>query len=98
MRSKNVKQKTLFDFVVNEKENKTEAKTSNETKAQSFEELLQKAEELFRQHLKCLKKDEVAASLRISTPKAIEVLNTLVKLGIVRKRLNDDGELVYCSV
>ena len=39
---------------------------------------------------------EVAVALGIKKFKAIKLLNELGQIGIVVKRLNDDGELVYC--
>jgi len=61
------------------------------------EELLQKLIELCERHNRCLKKDDVVSELGISKVAAVKLLNELVKAGYLMKRLNDEGELVYCK-
>jgi len=87
------RQKTLFDFIERQK---PPTKQKKEEKPRE-EELVQKLIELFEQHLKCFTKEEVAMMLGVSKFKAVKLLNELSQIGVVIKRLNDEGELVYCK-
>jgi len=97
------RQKTLFDFI-DEKEQKVEIKREKKIieerreirEEKREEELVQKLIELFEHHMKCLTKEEVVAAIGISKHRAIKLLNELSQIGVIRKRLNDNGELVYC--
>jgi len=94
------KQKTLRDFISEEKQ-KPSTRQSSETQAKEEKqvregELVQKLMELFEQHNRCLKRDDVVAALGVSRHKAVKLLHELAQIGFITKRLNDDGELVYC--
>jgi len=90
-------QPTLFDFIEpTTAKNVTTQTVKKEQQKEREEDLLQKLMELFEQHNRCLKRDDVVATLGVSRHKAVKLLNELVQIGIVKKRLNDDGELVYC--
>jgi len=97
MKVKTAKQASLLDFVVTQEKGDKEVHATSVPKDQkSFEEVLQEAEDLFKQHRRCFTKSELATLLKVSVHKVIEILNMLVKIGVVKKRLNDEGELVYC--
>jgi len=91
---------TLLDFLENRggaesRKNEVQHK-SEKPPAKKEGELLQSLIELFESRLRCFKRDEVALALNINTVLAVRLLNELVQVGVVKKRLNDDGELVYC--
>jgi len=95
------KQKTLLDFIGEEKQKPSirqsnEAQTKEEKQLRE-EELVQKLMELFEQHNRCLKRDDVVAMLGVTRHKAVKLLHELAQIGFVVKRLNDNGELVYCK-
>ena len=91
---------TLLDFLedrrVESRKSGTQQAKDEMPPAKKEEELLQNLIELFERHLRCFKKEEVATTLGVSVALAIKLLNELVQIGVVKKRLNDGGELVYC--
>lgn len=90
-------QPTLFDFIepTTAKNATTQTMKKEQTKERE-EDLLQKLIELFEQHSRCLKRDDVVAALGVSRHKAVKLLYELTQIGFIVKKLNDEGELVYC--
>jgi len=82
-------QPTLFDFIETTVVEKGRPKEREE-------DLLQRLMELFEQHNRCLKRDDVVATLGVSRHKAVKLLYELTQIGFIVKKLNDEGELVYC--
>jgi len=93
---------TLFDFMAGGGEKRAEGRAeaaqakAEARPAKSEGELLQRLMELLERHPKCFKREEVAMELGISAVLAVKLLNELAQVKAVRKRLNDDGGLVYC--
>lgn len=88
----------MFDFIEKQEAKTTEEKQKEKAREKKQEEeLVQELIELFERHVKCFTKEEIVTILGVSKFKVIKLLNELSQIGIVKKRLNDNGELVYCS-
>jgi len=93
------RQKTLLDFIGEISEEKRKVVKRQEVKEEKpkEEELVQKLMELFEQHNRCLRRDDVVAALGVSRHKVVKLLHELSQIGYIVKRLNDSGELIYCK-